>query len=208
LAVGPTVLRVTQREDDTSGATNTSGAILASDGRPVGNRTLRKLARQRDGRHAKFAANQLGSRLDAAGDYRRAERWYRRAAELGLTEAAYNLGSMLIDQDRLPEAADWLIQAAKRGHVAAMFNLGVVFMHADELAECETWWRRAAEAGDDDAQSNLGKLLADQGQLEEGLRWTRQAAAAGTSMAAANLDAMSRRMSRLAALDQRPPEDS
>jgi TPR repeat protein len=130
--------------------------------RPASNRFLRRVARS-GSPHAAIAANQLGGKLADAGKHKKAERWYREAAEAGLPAAAFNLGTMLFTQGRVIEAEPWLRSGAEKGDVPSMFNLGSLLWQAGMVQECMTWWRRAAEAGDTDAQTNLGTLLLDYG---------------------------------------------
>jgi TPR repeat protein len=56
-------------------------------------------------------------------DYEEAAKWYRLAADQGLSEAQYNLGHMLMDdqgptQDR-KQAVKWFRLAADQGHLDA-----------------------------------------------------------------------------------------
>ncbi|GAA0221257.1 tetratricopeptide repeat protein [Cryptosporangium japonicum] len=93
---------------------------------------------------------------------------YRRAAELGSADAAYNLGALHAG-DRLGEpdlatALDWYRRAARLGDAAAHRMAGVMYATGQgtpvEPRRAEEHLRRAAAAGETAAYRDLGTLLA------------------------------------------------
>ena len=70
-----------------------------------------------------------GEIADAAGNYKQAVKWYRKAAEQGFAEAQFYLGWMYAEGQGVAEdykqAAKWYRQAAEQGHAKAQNNLGV-----------------------------------------------------------------------------------
>jgi TPR repeat protein len=68
------------------------------------------------------AATMIGHLSEDRGDRAGAERWFRRAAEAGDTEAAVALGALLMGTWRLAEAERWL-RTAGPGHAVAREHL-------------------------------------------------------------------------------------
>ena len=144
--------------------------LLGGPGREIGATTpetleaLRARAGQRDG----IAQFNLGIMYyqgqGVAQDYAEAARWYRKAAELGVTKAQFNLGVMYARGRGVAldyaESARWYRKAAEQGDVSAQFNLGVMYHQgqgvAQDYAEAIRWISKAAEQGDPNAQFNLG----------------------------------------------------
>lgn len=100
-----------------------------------------------------------------------AARAYRRAAEAGHAEAAYNLATSFRDGDGvtldLSLAAEWYIRAAEAGDARAQYQLGLAcdVLHQKSALpgleldndEAAAWYRRAAENGRHwKAHTNLG----------------------------------------------------
>jgi TPR repeat protein len=83
---------------------------------------------------------------------------YRRRAETGDTDAAYNLGVLLEGRGERSEAARWYWRAARTGDVDAMFNVAGVLQDLGKTAEAQEWYQRASDAGDPDARTNLELL--------------------------------------------------
>ncbi|MFY1680671.1 tetratricopeptide repeat protein [Micromonospora sp. WMMD730] len=130
------------------------------------------------GTHAYFA-----QRLDIA------EQAWRTAADIGHSEAMFNLGVLLArGGDSREEAEQWFRRAADTGHTDAMSNLGVLLEQRGSQAEAEQWFRRAADTGHTEAMYNLGVLLARGGDSrEEAEQWFRRAADTGHTRAMSNL---------------------
>ncbi|KAF9973106.1 hypothetical protein BGZ73_003661 [Actinomortierella ambigua] len=95
-----------------------------------------------------------------------AAKWYREAAERGLSEAQTNLGVMyktgqgVLQNDKL--AAYWYHRSAVQGSVVAQINLGLMYRDGHGLeqnvVEAATWFLRAAEQGSAVAQMYLGAM--------------------------------------------------
>jgi TPR repeat protein len=96
--------------------------------------------------------------LHEAGNLEEAEDWYRKAADLGDSDAAFNLGNLLHEAGNLEEAEDWYRKAADLGDSDAAFNLGNLLHEAGNLEEAEDWYRKAADLGDSDAFRALGQI--------------------------------------------------
>ena len=99
----------------------------------------------------------------SARNYGEAVKCFRQAAEMGYSDAQYNLGYCYdygrgVTQDST-EAAKWYTMAAEQGNISAQNNLAILYEtgHGVEkdLAEAVRWYRAAAEQGDVDAQFNL-----------------------------------------------------
>jgi TPR repeat protein len=89
-------------------------------------------------------------------DRTEAGRWYRLAADQGLSAAQYNLGQMYsrgegVPQDRA-EAFRWYRLSAEQGLVEAQYNLGMLYYEGNgvslDFAEARKWFQLAAAQGD------------------------------------------------------------
>lgn len=130
-------------------------------------------------------------RLDEAGDDAAAVRLYRRAAEAGNAEAAYELGEAYwlgegVERD-LPRAADWFNRAADGGSPRGQYLLGRAYAEGrgvdKEPATAARFFGRAATQGHAPAQYELGRAFANgigvpQDRLWAG-RWYGKAARQG-----------------------------
>lgn len=96
-------------------------------------------------------------------DIQEALRWYRLAADQGLSQAQNSLGFMYIlglgvkcDAER---AAYWLQRAAEQGHSGAQVNLGILYTSGRGVEKDEEealyWFRSAARNGNTQAQELL-----------------------------------------------------
>ncbi|WP_068056557.1 tetratricopeptide repeat protein [Nocardia xishanensis] len=83
--------------------------------------------------------------LEEAGEFEKAETWYRRAAEAGYARAMFDLGYVLARRDALAEAEDWYRRAAAQGDPNAMTNLGLMLQKRGEHAEAQSLFRRAED---------------------------------------------------------------
>ena len=128
--------------------------------------------------------------------------WYRKAAELGSTDAQYKLGTMYMNgygapQDRA-EAIKWFSLAAEHGNANAKNNFNYMFVTGkgvpQDRAEALKWLEPAAERGEAAAQADLGAiyLFGAGGPVDyaEALKWLRPAAEHGSSIAQAMLGGM------------------
>jgi TPR repeat protein len=116
-------------------------------------------------------------------------KWYRQAAELGLSDAQNSLAVCLesgvdpTEEDKA-EAVKWYRKAAEQGHSTAQFSLAVCYDDdrgvETDMVEAAKWYRKAAEQGHIHAQSSLA-LCYDTGagvekDYVEAVKWHRKAA--------------------------------
>lgn len=145
---------------------------------------------------AKFEVAEI---LRQAGEYEKAARWYRYAAEQGHAEAQNALGSMLlngmgVEPDEV-EAALWYRSAALQAEPTAQYNLGVRYREGQgvplDLPEAVKWLTLSAEQGYSNAMNDLGVCyqfgFGVDKNLEEAARLFAQAAELGDVVATANL---------------------
>ena len=139
------------------------------------------------------SAEELYNRAQKAkyeGKHKEAVDLYKKAAELGHTDAqflyGYSLytGKYIIKNDA--EAVKWLRKAAEAGNVAAQEMYGAYLTKYGKPLECTmgvNWLLKAAESGNVSAQDRLGRCY-EQGigvpvNKEEAIRWYEKAAAQG-----------------------------
>ena len=83
-------------------------------------------------------------------DIYQAQRWYRRAANRGHSEAQYHLGKICMGDKDYQQAIFWLKKSAERDNLLAAQTLGVIYrdgvpeIEKDEK-EAEIWERKAKE---------------------------------------------------------------
>jgi hypothetical protein len=144
-------------------------------------------------------ALQEGEAAESRSDYGTALVWYKRAASLGSSDAAFDIGWLY--QKGLGLAADpaqalqWYRRAAEAGHVMAANNLGVLYKNGlgtqRDYAEALRWYRRAAEAGNSEAQNNIGVMfnngLGVERDYRQALTWFERSAEAGNAAAQVNI---------------------
>ena len=129
----------------------------------------------------------------------RGARWFRKAAEQGVTEAAFELGWAFENGLGVPRdpitAARWYSRAIDEGSVNAINNLGYLYANGtgvprDEERAVELY-RQAASLGVSAAMANLGWMLENgigtPQDVYEAVRWYDQAAQAGEPQAMLNL---------------------
>lgn len=101
-----------------------------------------------------------------AKDEREAVKWYRKAAEQGVTIAQLLLGLMYAEGRGVTkddyEAVKWYRKSAEQGNVDAQFALGCMYETGRGVAKDEyeavKWYRKAAEQGDSAAKEALKRL--------------------------------------------------
>jgi TPR repeat protein len=149
-----------------------------------------------DDRSREEAVSEL---LDAAlamwekGDLDAAERFDRRAYELGDPRAAYNLGLIMAARGRTKDAEAYYREAAEAGLADAAWNLACVLRDRDRTdPEWEHWCRIAAQGGDVAAASQLGVVLAQRGQIVEARLCLAAAVREGDENAQRNLEILDR----------------
>ncbi|MEO1745462.1 MAG: tetratricopeptide repeat protein [Pseudomonadota bacterium] len=98
-------------------------------------------------------------------DRKKAEAYYRQAANLGVTEAEFRFGLILLrraeDRDGQRIAAEWMKRAADKGHARAQFNyaqaLATLRPGTSGRMEALEYFERAAKQDIADAQFALAK---------------------------------------------------
>ena len=113
------------------------------------------------------AAHQLGKCWrDGVGvlpDDKRAELWFRRAAEAGLDFSQYVLGKLLQSQKRMAEAASWYKKAAAQGDPYAAYRLGKLYLMGKDVpkdsAKALEYLNASARQGNQYTQYTLGLSL-------------------------------------------------
>ncbi|KHS44298.1 SPOR domain-containing protein [Novosphingobium subterraneum] len=68
-------------------------------------------------------------------DLKRAEAWYRKAAELGHIKASDTLGLLLFQDNRKADAMPFLQASAERGEPRAMYILGIAHFNGDTVGK-------------------------------------------------------------------------
>lgn len=105
----------------------------------------------------------LGQLTATSGGPRRS--YYERAAALGSTDAAYNLGALHATNGDFPAALSWYLRAGELGDSGADRMAGVMYATGQgtpvDRAKAETHLRRAAAAGETAAYRDLGILRKD-----------------------------------------------
>ena len=131
-------------------------------------------------------------KIYASGDARvpkdlvEAEKWYRKAAKLGHTDAQYALG-VIYQQEDAAEAVKWFRMAAEQGHVNSQLSLSRHYGQGRGVdvnkEESTRWVRKAAEQGNAQAMSVLSaSYYLGSGVPKddvEGARWEKLAAENG-----------------------------
>ena len=125
--------------------------------------------------------------LERRGVAAEAERYFRQAADAGLSAAAFNLAVLLERRGVAAEAERYFRQAADAGLSAAAFNLAVLLERRGVAAEAERYFRQAADAGLSAAAFNLAVLLERRGVAAEAKQYYLKAAEAGLIPAMHNL---------------------
>lgn len=137
-------------------------------------------------------------------DYNRAAYWFRKAADQGIANAAYNLGVLyhqgLGVRPNINEAIHWYDIAAKIGHPEAQYNLGIAYIEGIGVPysaeKASQNFEAAAKGGVMEAAYNLG-LIYENGLLGEAkpdaaLMWYKQAADQGSPEAKAALEQLAK----------------
>ncbi|WP_406264411.1 caspase family protein [Actinacidiphila glaucinigra] len=122
----------------------------------------------------------------AQGNSEEGELWYRKAAQVGHTEAMYKLGGLLDKRDDAAAAEQWYRKAADLGHADATGKVGQFVSIAGDDKEAEEWYRRAIAAGSTVGMNYLGDLYYSS-RPQEAEYWYRKAADLGNQDAMINL---------------------
>jgi TPR repeat protein len=146
------------------------------------------------------AAQSLDEALAAYsnGQYAKALKLFRAAAEAGNREAQHNLGFMYHDGKGTKrddaEAMVWYRKAADQGFAPSEFDLGVMYAEGEGVrpdpATALVWFRKAADHGFLDAQVRLGEMAFVNSDFPEAFRWFKKAADQGDERAAFNVGSL------------------
>ena len=128
-------------------------------------------------------------RSDAA-----AERWFRKAIELGHLPSYYYLGRMLEKQNRYKEAFDIYLEGANKGSGDCANLVGCYYdkeykkvpMDRD-LDEAMKWFLKAAELGSSYGMRNVGVLYEYKKNPKEAEIWYKKAVEKGNGLACVDL---------------------
>ena len=146
------------------------------------------------------AAHQLGKcwrdGMGVLPDNKRAELWFRRAAEAGHDFSQYALGKLLQRQKRMEEVASWYKKAAAQGNPYAAYRLGKLYLMGKDVpkdsAKALEYLNASARQGSQYAQYTLGKLYltgeAVAQDREQAYRWFQASASQGNEYAQFFLD--------------------
>ncbi len=107
-----------------------------------------------------------------AMDDAEAERWFRRAADAGDTDAMTTVGVRYANSGQVAAAEPRLWRAANARHVKAMVNLAVLLLNAERADEAIHWAQQASRhtgPGDLDEMRALGEIFRKSGQSEEAI---------------------------------------
>lgn len=104
-----------------------------------------------------------GAYVDFPQDSQKAIELYKKSAELGNTQAAFNLGCVFIQGEGdieidVEEGLKWWEMAARRGHVMAITNLGLNLARNEDYQSAAEWLEKAASLNDAVAMSVLARL--------------------------------------------------
>jgi len=127
----------------------------------------------------------------------------KKAAELGLADAQYNLGKMYrnglgVNQND-EQALSWYLKSAKQGDASAQYILGIMHSQGEgtdqDKQQARLWAQKAANQGFSEAQYFLGTMYDSQGQDviqddKQAFLWYQKAAKQGHVFALFNLGNM------------------
>lgn len=133
------------------------------------------------------AQMKVGLAFDKEENHEEAARWYRKAAEQGVSEAQNNLGVMYKDgqgvKQDFKEAAHWFLLAAQQDNTFAQLNLGWLYHAGKGLRQnadsARYWYSKAAQKGHATAHLNLGILYLQQKDTITAIHCLQQAAQRG-----------------------------
>lgn len=193
-----------------SSATQTAELTPVSDARPdpalpakFRDIEKRALAGQAEAQHD-LAAIYTAGHDGATQDYAKAAFWFRKAADNGIANAAYNLGVLYHQglglKKNMKEAIHWYKVAADKGHPEAQYNLGIAFIEGIGVpydpAAAAKYFESAAASGVVEAAYNLGMIhengLLGQAHPDLALVWYKTAADKGSPEARIALEQLAK----------------
>ena len=120
--------------------------------------------------------------------------WYRRSAELGELDAAYNCAVLLEDLQKHEESFGYFLRAAERGDSRAELALGGAYLYGigvpKDSAEAVRWLRKADKNGNVDATYQLGSHCRRSKKYTAALDYLRRAGKGGIAVARCELGLM------------------
>ncbi|MCF8496058.1 MAG: SEL1-like repeat protein, partial [Alphaproteobacteria bacterium] len=151
-----------------------------------------------------LAAVYTAGHAGVSRDYTRAAFWFRKAADQGVANAAYNLGVLNHQGLGVPvdikAAIGWYEKAAELGHPEAQYNLGIAYIEGVGVTympqKAARYFEAAAAEGVLEAAYNLG-LIYENGLLgkpepDKALMWYKRAADKGNPEAKAALSQLAK----------------
>ena len=102
-------------------------------------------------------------------DYKKAFKWYKRAALLGHMDSMFQVGYMYengrgVDKN-IFEALKWYMRAAQLNHKGAMNNIGYLYENGEgvekDIEQAISWYQKAMILGDDTAKNNIRRINND-----------------------------------------------
>jgi TPR repeat protein len=137
------------------------------------------------------AANELGLwYTEIQPDSRKAEFWFRRAADAGMARAQYNMGVLTMKLGRTVESIQWLRQAVAGGWPSAPFALGSLLEEQGDRKGAFAAFDSGARQGCALSQDAIGQLALEY-ETEESFKvaryWSEKAAEQGYAPAQARM---------------------
>jgi TPR repeat protein len=137
------------------------------------------------------AANELGLWYsEIQPDSRKAELWFRRAADAGMARAQYNMGVLTKNLGRTAESVQWLRQAVAGGWPSAPFALGSLLEEQGDRKGAFAAFDSGARQGCPLSQDAIGHLSFEY-ETEESFRvaryWSEKSAEQGYAPAQARM---------------------
>jgi uncharacterized protein len=129
------------------------------------------------------AANELGLwYTEIQPDSRKAEFWFRRAADAGMARAQYNMGVLAMRAGRTAESIQWLRQAVAGGWPSAPFALGSLLEEQGDRKGAFAAFDSGARQGCPLSQDAIGHLALEY-ETEESFKvaryWSEKSAEQG-----------------------------
>lgn len=119
-----------------------------------------------------------------------ADRWLRKAADLGDANALHNLGVHHYEQNQLALAQSCFKKAADKGNTDSLLNLGAIALDRRQFLKAEEYFRKATASGNPGALYGVGVSLYRRGHRAEAEKWYLRAAADGDHFAMNTLGTM------------------
>ena len=102
----------------------------------------------------------------ATRDYQQAEKWFKKAADLGNANGMSGMGSIFLEVRGTPEADKkafaWYQKAAAAGDTYGMYSIGYMYEYGRGVPQDKdlaiTWYRKAANLGNQYAKDGLKRL--------------------------------------------------